>query len=114
VEPLLEGADVNLTHPQWVRFSEIFGEHLTRFEPDRMDVESIQQLCQLMWLQSTPERPRLRSDSIGCAFSSLTLLEAIYDRILRAARTEFLAETGGVVGADTGAGDDSGGGTRSE
>jgi hypothetical protein len=114
VESVRENERMTLTHDQWRRFEAIFIEHLRAYQIDPMDRESIQQLVELKWRQAAFGRPIRQSDALGLAYSSTTFIETVHDRILRSARTEFLAAEGGAVGADAGASDDRRGGAGSE
>jgi hypothetical protein len=113
---------MNLTHPEWMRYAEVFQRHLRAYVPDPMDSESIQQLVDLLWRQGpgSYQRTMRRSDTLGAATSSLSLIECIYERIERAARTEFLiaehsAQDGGAGGGtDPGPDSSAGGGAWSE
>ena len=97
-------------------YQSIFYRHLNEWEPDALEKQDIRGIVQLMAMQTT--RPMKRSDTLGVAFSTLSLVEGIYERVGTAALTEWAklsAEIADIEAStakrpDAGSDSDSGGG----
>lgn len=104
--PLQWRIRMNLNDPL---YQSIFFTKLEAWFPNGMEVQDIKNHVHLLAAQGS--RPAKRSDGLGAAFSALSMIEGIYERLCTATLTDYLAQTSSPVGADAGEDSNSGGGT---